>query len=202
MTVIPETVGVFQQPNDLAVMADGSVIVTDPPDTLSPDPWDLAGKKARVYRYRQSPAAGEAPLTLLAEVDHYMNGVAVSPEGRVLVVEARGLRWLDDDGRRSWLIEDLGAVADGMKFDANGNVYACLIRDGIAVVSGDGKVVDRLDPPPGSLCLNCCFGGPDLHTLFVTDAATSRLLVWDRLPVPGMRLAPFPAPALDRSATC
>ena len=42
----------------------------------------------------------------------------------------------------------------------------------------------------GSLPTNCCFGGPQGRTLFVTDSTGERVLAFD-LDVPGLPLYPF-----------
>src|SRR5258705_4594736 len=77
----------LQAPNDLIVAPDGTIYFTDPPPhggMRSP------GGEGRFWSYARS---GE--LRLLASGFKYDNGVALSPEGRLLLVEAQGLLWFD-----------------------------------------------------------------------------------------------------------
>jgi len=181
--------GLVRCPNDLVVTADGSVLFTDPPG-LPPPP----GAAARLLRYRSETArawtshtidpAGQ--LEVLDEFEHYLNGVALSPDGRILTVEASGLRWFDPDGTRSWFIRDLGGgVGDGMTFDVDGCVYVCLPGAGLHVFDERGKRIAELELPDGAMCLNCCFGGERQRTLFATDAAHGTVLAWEGMPTPG-----------------
>ena len=45
------------------------------------------------------------------------------------------------------------------------------------------------------LTTNCCFGGADLRTLFVTDALPGRLVAFEGMPAPGLPLPVWPGPA-------
>ena len=79
-----------------------------------------------------------------------------------------------DDGRlgerRVFSDEKLPGYCDGSAIDADGYLWnarfagACLIR-----FAPDGRVDRRLElPVTNPTC--CCFGGPDLRTLYVTSA--------------------------------
>ncbi|MCH7511469.1 MAG: SMP-30/gluconolactonase/LRE family protein [Chloroflexi bacterium] len=54
----------------------------------------------------------------------------------------------------------------------------------------DGRCVERLPCGESSLPTNCCFGGDDGRTLFVTDAGGGRVLAFE-LGVAGLPLFPF-----------
>jgi gluconolactonase len=192
--------GFVQAPNDLVVAADGSIVFTDPPHWPWPTQW-----VARILRWR-SPAADPWPgaptldaagrLELLDEATESRNGIALSAEDRILIVAGNGLRWLDADGGRDWLIQQLAnGSGDGMAFDLNGVVYVCTGK-AVEVVDPGGVIVDRLPLPDRAFTLNCCFGGDDLRTLFVTDAGHSTLLAFEGMPVPGV-----PAPTWDAVTT-
>jgi sugar lactone lactonase YvrE len=187
----------FSAPNDLVVAPDNSVIFTDTGVTWrngAPEPAGTAG----IYRYR--PEGVEAwpsnPRTvgpserveLLAATR--ANGVAVSPEGRILAVAEGGLRWIEPDGALAPFYDD--AQVDGLTFDLEGRVYACVPWSGtILVLSATGKLLEELQPPEGGMHpTNCCFGGESMDTLFVTDFLGSRVLAWSKLHAPG-----FAAPA-------
>jgi gluconolactonase len=100
---------------------------------------------------------------------------------------------VEPDGVRSWLVEALPSGGDGLKFDREGNIYVCGGRH-VTVVSPDGRVVERLEVPPGgAMVTNCCFGGDDLRTLFATEGAGGRVVAWGSMPVPGRELVPLPS---------
>jgi hypothetical protein len=56
-------------------------------------------------------------------------------------------------------------VCDGMCVDALGNIYTTA-REGISVLSPDGKLIGTIELPESPS--NCCFGGDDYKTLFIT----------------------------------
>jgi gluconolactonase len=165
-------------PNDLAVDDDGSVVFTD---VLHDSEWShLTGRL-----WRLSP---DGTIALLESLPHYLNGVSASPRGLV-TAERRGLRWLRH-GDRSWLAEDCGRV-DGLAMDRDGQAYVCVPGEGLLVVDNQGALLDRLELPDGHFTTNCCFGGSDLRTLFVTDAGHGSVLAFESMPTPGHPLTPF-----------
>jgi gluconolactonase len=171
--------GPFRAPNDLCITEDQTIWFTDPPQ--APPPTDPVG---RVWCW----PAGERPAPF-ADGFSYCNGIGVDPNGNILVVEERGLMYLHPDGDRSWLVESLPNGGDGFAFDVDGNVYVAAGR-AVTVVSPEGAVVEQLHAPEGPAMLtNCCFGNPDLLTLFVTDGASGRLLAFSDMPIQGVQLA-------------
>jgi gluconolactonase len=165
-------------PNDLAVDFDGSVVFTD---VLHDSGWSrLTGRLWRL--------TVDGTITLLEDVPHYLNGVSASPRG-LLTAERSGLRWLRE-GDRSWFSDECGRV-DGFAVDRDGLAYACVPGRGLAVIGTDGHVLDWLELPEGHFTTNCCFGGADLRTLFVTDAGHGRVLAFESMPAPGHPLTPF-----------
>jgi sugar lactone lactonase YvrE len=184
---------VLGAPNDIVVAPDNSVIFSDTGTSWrngAPQPVGTAG----VYRYR--PPGTDAWPSSLAMVEAFgraelivatrPNGIAVSPEGRILAVAEGGLRWLGSDGALAPFYED--AVVDGLTFDAEGSVYACIPWDGtILVIDADGKLIQELESPEGGMHpTNCCFGGEALGTLFVTDwNGGGRVLAWRNLSARG-----------------
>ncbi len=170
----------FVAPNDIAVDTDGSIVFSD---MIHND--DFTAFSGRIYRY-----GTDGSMTRLEELPHYLNGVGAAPGG-LLTAEATGLRWVRP-GDRSWLSPDCGQV-DGFAADADGRVYACLPRTGIVVVDPDGTVVDHLEGDDDALLTNCCFGGPDLRTLFVSDSGNATVVAFEGMPTPGHPLVPFRA---------
>lgn len=180
----------LQAPNDLIVAPDGSVFFTDPPPhggTRS------EGGEGRFWRYSTS---GE--LRELASGFDYDNGVALSPDGRLLIVEAQGLMWIDaETGERDWWIEQLPGESpgDGFAFDVDGRLYcACPMDHCIRVLDPSGKELERIELGEGAFATNCCFGGDDLRTLYTTEIMPGRVCAIEGLPTPGLPLTPWPTP--------
>lgn len=67
-------------------------------------------------------------------------------------------------------VADDAGVPDGMAFDAEGYLWNCHFNGWrITRYTPDGKV-DRVINMPVSHPTSCCFGGPNLKTLFITSA--------------------------------
>jgi xylono-1,5-lactonase len=138
--------------------------------------------------------ACEAPTGALYRVDatggheRLDDGFAVSngptwiDEGRVLLfndtVKARVLAYDFDpetgrlSGRREWLRLARGdGLPDGMTTDAQGRVWICH-WGGACVSCHDPHTARELGRVrlPVSQVTSCAFGGPDLHTLYITSA--------------------------------
>ncbi len=171
-------------PNDLAISSDGDVYFTDP-GHYPPS----ADDRGRVVVYDR-----DGSVTTFAGGFNYCNGIAFEPDGAVVVVERRGLQRVHPDGSREWVIEQLGrGGGDGFCLDADGRFYvASTIEHGIRVVDTDGTVVDFLPIEGEGLTTNCCFGGDDLRTLFVTDALPGDLVAFEGMPTPGLPLPAWP----------
>jgi gluconolactonase len=174
----------FHAPNDLDVAADGRVFFTDPPH--HPPPPEPVGRVMTFDR--------DGTVDVFADGFQYCNGIALTPEGDVVVVEGRGLQLVAAGGARDWVIEELGpGGGDGFCVDADGRYYvASTSEHGVRVVESDGSVVDFLEIPGDGLTTNCCFGGPDLRTLFATDALPGNVVAWEGMPTPGLPLPTWP----------
>ena len=74
---------------------------------------------------------------------------------------------------------------DGMRADADGNLYICRIGGGTVIkMTPEGKIlheVDVLGKRPSNLCL----GGPDGRTVYVTEVEHTRLVEF-RVDRPGL----------------
>ena len=111
------------------------------------------------------------------------NGVAFSPDERHIYIADTGGSWHPDELLRespattaAYQLEADGALnkepvwkiegfCDGMCVDVSGNIYTTA-REGITVFSSDGEVVGTIKTPESPS--NCCFGGDDYQTLFIT----------------------------------
>jgi gluconolactonase len=181
---------VFAAPNDLVVAADGTLYFTDPPRL--PDGLSVGGgpEKGRVWALAPGGVA-----RVIADDFAFCNGIAISPQGRLLVVEGSGLQWVDPDGGREWFVEKLpdGRAGDGFCFDQEGRIYVASPHTGcLLVIESDGRVVERLELGAGSSPTNCCFGGADGRTLFVVEIFPGRVHAMEGLPAAGVPQVPWP----------
>jgi gluconolactonase len=126
------------------------------------------------------------------------NGIAITPDDRTLyVIDSNpvpgGNRkvWaftIESDRRltNQRVIYDFapGRGGDGMELDRDGNLYVCagiitprgphetaMNPPGVYVITPAGKLLGRI-PIPEDVITNCCFGGPDWKTLYVTAGKT------------------------------
>ncbi|MBM4045306.1 MAG: SMP-30/gluconolactonase/LRE family protein [Planctomycetes bacterium] len=176
----------LNSPNDIVVKADGAIYFTDPPYGVKPEQRELTFQG--VYRI-----ASEGKLTLLVDDFDKPNGLAFSPDEKVLYIadtarkhvrafEVRPDGTLANGRVFAELKSDKPGAPDGMKVDERGNLY----------VTGPGGtwVFDPTGRHLGTIVTaevpaNCAFGGPDRRTLFIT-ARTSVYRV--RVKTPGMRV--------------
>jgi gluconolactonase len=174
----------FHAPNDLAVSANGDVYFTDPGHFPPPDEGI-----GRVMVYGR-----DGTTQVFATGFYFCNGIAFEPDSTVVVVERRGLQRVHADGSREYVIEKLGrGGGDGFCLDADGRFYvASTIEHGIRVVEPDGRVVDFLAIDGEGLSTNCCFGGSEMRTLFVTDALPGNVVAFADMPTPGLPLPVWP----------
>ena len=156
----------FNSPNDLVVRSDGTVYFTDPP-------FGLSGARELDFNgvFRVAPD-GSVHAEHRGSIDSRPNGVALSPDERVLYVAdtaAREVRAYDVAADGSTSGERVFASdtrnADGMTIDAHGNLYVST-SDGVAVFAPDGDRWGTIPIP--QVPANCAFGGEDRRTLYVT----------------------------------
>ncbi len=172
----------LNSPNDIAIKSDGSIYFTDPPYGIQQDQKELGFNGV----FRISP---DGKLTLLAADFERPNGLAFSPDEKVLYVAdtARGhVRAFDvqPDGTLTSGREFVKVPGpDGMKVDTKGNLY--VTSTGVAIFDPKGNKIGEIKLPERPA--NCCFGDKDNKTLFVT-ARTSLYRV--RLKVAGIKVGP------------
>lgn len=192
----------LNSPNDVAVDPDGLVWFTDPPWGL---PRQREGREINLNGvYRVDPMYG---LVVQVSSLHAMpNGIAFAPDYATLYVSDTGGHDSHPDAsmRKSpaqITAYNVGRVgkditmsvqwqvpgrSDGMAVDTAGRLYTTA-RDGLVVFHPeDGRELARL--PLDEAPTNCCFGGPDGKTLYIT--ARSRVFSI-RTTTPGAML---PAP--------
>ncbi len=176
----------LEGPNDVTFDGKGRLYFTD------------RDSRPTVGVYRIDPDGQVARILADPEIEK-PNGIVLSPDDRTLyLVEANwapgGARAvlaydLQADGtvRNKRVLYDFypGRSMDGLSIDSAGNVYgagglnrvpkgATVTLDtkaGVHVISPAGKLL-RFIPVPEDAVTNCCFGGPDLRTLYVTAGKT------------------------------
>jgi len=164
-------------PNDIIVRRDGHVYFTDPLFTpLEQRELDFYG----VFHI-----APNGKMSLIAKPKGRPNGIALSPDGKILYVantDERNIRAYDLDKKGNAtnervLIADLPGGPDGMKTDAKGNLY--ITARGIVVYSPQGQPLGRIAVPENPR--NCAFGDADFKTLYMIGRSLFRV----RLETPG-----------------
>jgi gluconolactonase len=180
-------------PNDLAVDRKGRVWFTNPWNAGNIDPSEKEELDNRSV-LRADPQSDGSYATTRVTFDTTMpNGILVSPDQRTLYVAESNSERIDLDRElRAYPINDDGSLGpcrvlhtfgrdasavhrgiDGMCLDAEGNIIACAGWEQggpgpmIYIFSPAGRVIET-HPVPANRPTNCCFGGPDLTTLFVT----------------------------------
>ena len=181
-------------PNDLALDRRGRVWFTNPWNAGNIDPSEHEDLDNRSV-LRADPAPDGSYSVSRVTFDTTMpNGILVSQDQQTLYVAESNSERLDLDRElRAYPINDDGSLGDyevlhafgkdasrvhrgidGMCLDSEGNIVATagweLGGPGpmIYVFSPAGRVIET-HPVPCNRPTNCCFGGPDLSTLYVTS---------------------------------
>lgn len=158
----------FNGPNDVWVVGDGSMYFTDP--FYKRPYWDREDAEAqlpkRVYRL-----SGNGKVTVAAEDSKQPNGIVGDAAKRLLFIADIGdnktYRYeIAEDGQlknRTLFCEE---GSDGMTLDQAGNLYLTG-KAGVTVFDADGKQIEVISVPEGWTA-NVCFGGKERKTLFIT----------------------------------
>jgi gluconolactonase len=182
----------LNSPNDLVYRSDGSLYFTDPFFGLPKFEQDRRAELAHAGIYR---LARDGALTLLSTALKGPNGLAFSPNERVLYVA----NW--DEMKKivmRWDVQSDGSIAngrtfadmtsapgeealDGLKVDRDGNVFVSG-PGGLWIYAPDGTHLGTIRLP--ELAANMAWGDDDGRTLYLT-ARTSLYRL--RLATPGIR---------------
>jgi len=159
----------LNSPNDVVVKSDGTIWFTDPSygylQGFRPKP------QIGDHVYRYSPVSDS--LTLVADGFDKPNGLAFSPDERVLYVGDNGaphqLLAFDVEagshlsGRRVVAVSS-GEHPDGIKVDSEGRIYASA-TGGVQILAPTGELVGEIELP-GAVIF--AFGGPEGNVLYIT----------------------------------
>ena len=170
----------INSPNDLVFKSDGAIYFTDPPFGL-PKVFDDPDKASVQGVYR---VAKDGKVSLLIENIKAPNGIAFSPDERVLYVSDV------DPKRAAWLAYDVkpdGTIAngrvlldasrwqrdpffgpDGFKVDRHGNIFGAR-PGGLSVIAPDGMLLGTIET--GQPTSNVAWG-EDGKTLFITGGTS------------------------------
>lgn len=152
-------------PNDIVVRKDGHVYFTDPAFGAQADSRELD-----FYGIYHIPVKG--PLELVAKTKGRPNGIALSPNGKLLYVadsDERVIRAFDvaANGKATGervLISKIDGPPDGIRTDEKGNIWVTC--NNVSVYGPDGKFINKIDFPETPR--NLTFGDGDFSTLYVT----------------------------------
>ncbi|MBO0662978.1 SMP-30/gluconolactonase/LRE family protein [Jiella sp. MQZ9-1] len=185
----------LNSPNDVVVKSDTSIWFTDPTYGIDSD---YEGNKAeseqqanRVYRIDGQSGA----VTVVADDFVQPNGLAFSPDERLLYIVDTGRTHHPDDGPahiRRFAVADDGRLTDkgvfadctsglfdGFRLDTEGRIWTSA-ADGVHCFDPDGTLIGRIKVP--EVVANVCFGGPKRNYLYICGTTS---LYGVRLPVNG-----------------
>ena len=181
-------------PNDLVVDRQGRIWFTNPWNAGNIDPEAVEELDHRSVLRADPQQDGSYTVTRVTFDTTMPNGILVFIDQRTLyVVESNSDRSDIDRELRAYPINDDGSLGphrvlhafgkdsvgvhrgiDGMCLDIDGNIIATAGWDRagpgplIYVFSPTGRVIET-HPVPCHMPINCCFGGPDMTTLFMTS---------------------------------
>lgn len=175
----------LNSPNDIVCKSDGTIWFSDPLYGISTD--YEGGKQVSDLPpalYRLQPGTGD--LTVVANDFEGPNGLAFSPDERLLYVAETGGQF-DREPRqyiRRFNVHEDGHLsggerfhkinpgfADGLRVDEQGNIWSSA-ADGVHCISPEGKLLGKILTP--SLVSNLAFGGRNRSRLFI--CASHRLM--------------------------
>jgi gluconolactonase len=179
-------------PNDLAIDHQGRIWFTNPWNAGNIDPQAQPELDHQSVLRADPRPDGSYTVSRVTSDTTMPNGILMAPDQRTLYVAESGYATspgrelraypVHEDGNLGpyTVLHTFGADArgvqrgiDGMCFDAEGNIIATAGWEQggpgpmLYVFSPTGRVLET-HPVPALRPTNCCFGGPDLTTLYIT----------------------------------
>ena len=169
---------VLNSTNDVICTSDGTILFTDPP-------FGVRNLEGALHGYQQAQELpGSWVFAVGPDADHPRaackdiyrpNGLCLSPDEKTLYVSDSSERYhkvVALDVGPGWDLSNLRDLAvmpvgvpDGMRVDADGNIWASG-GDGVYVFAPDGAQLAHLPVP--EMVTNVEWGGPDLSQLYIT----------------------------------
>jgi len=152
-------------PNDIVVSRSDHVYFTDPAFGSQ-----MEHRELDFYGVYHLPPKG--PLKLVAKAKGRANGIALSPNGRILYVansDEHSVRAYDldrngDASNERVAISSIDGVPDGIRTDEKGDLW--IAAKGIAIYTPEGKLLHSI--PVHGTPSNLAFGEADGKSLFIT----------------------------------
>lgn len=162
----------FSSPNDLVIAKDGTIFFTDPPYGFFPAVYDKMMELdfRGVFRIDAKTRA----VTLVDRTNSMPNGIAISPDGKLLYTSDTGgsprqVFDLTKDNiavnKRQFITTPPNQNADGFKVDATGHLWA------VSILNAQGKQIGRV---MGGNAANCCFA-PDGYLYLAMGFSVGRV---------------------------
>jgi sugar lactone lactonase YvrE len=164
--------GKFNQPNDLAIAADGTLYASDP---------NFAKHTGQIWRIARGPDGKPDGAVMTSDRTKMgvTNGIDLSPDGETLYVSESPTRevWAYRLQQGMLAMPRLvkrfegphGSELDGLRTDVDGTIFVTRPGNGtVAMLKPDGTLVREI-PLKGKTPSNLTFGGPDGKTVFVTQ---------------------------------
>ncbi|WP_323764736.1 SMP-30/gluconolactonase/LRE family protein [Marinovum sp.] len=150
--------------NDMIAGPDGALWV----GTMSEG---AQGPTGALYRYD-----GDGPQVQMRGTT-ISNGLGWSPDGARLyfIDSVPGVLHVREEGRWRALrrFDETTGKPDGLTVDAEGTLWVAICDRGrVLGLRPDGEIVAQIDLPC-EIVTNCCFGGADLRTLYITTGTFS-----------------------------
>jgi gluconolactonase len=179
-------------PNDLAIDHRGRIWFTNPWNAGNIDPQEQPELDHQSVLRADPRPDGSYTVTRVTSDTTMPNGILMAPDQRTLYVAESGYATSPSRELRAYPVYDDGSLGpytvlhtfgtdargvqrgiDGMCFDTEGNIIATAGWEQggpgpmLYVFSPTGRVLET-HPVPALRPTNCCFGGPDLTTLYIT----------------------------------
>ena len=180
VTVVPRV----RFPEGPVWCSDGTLVYTSVPDGAL---------------YRVDLASGA--VTTVAVVGGGANAAAPTADGGFVVTQNGGIDFSHVQGLDLTGLPPYQPVLPGLQHVAADGTVRYLFDDGFLApndltATPDGTEVDRLEVPGPGLVTNCCFGGDDGRTLFVTEGVPGSVVAFEGLPTPGLPVESWALPTV------